>query len=116
MWRQLKDSNPHARMDAGFLDRCDTNSATSWRMVGRVGFEPTHYSLLRRLRLPITPSARFVAEPVGFEPTRIGVKGRCLNRLAKALCGAGEEIRTPDLSVKSRLFYLLNYTSVCGTG
>lgn len=58
----------------------------------------------------------YVAEPVGFEPTCIGVKGRCLNRLAKALYGAGEEIRTPDLSVKSRLFYQLNYTGICGTG
>ena len=41
MWRRLEDLNPHTLAGCGFLDRCNSRSASSRRMlVGRAGFEP----------------------------------------------------------------------------
>ena len=45
-WRRLEDSNPHALADNGFLDRCNSHSASSRRMlVGRAGFEPAAFPM-----------------------------------------------------------------------
>lgn len=46
MWRRLEDLNPHTLAGCGFLDRCNSRSASSRRMlVGRAGFEPAAFPM-----------------------------------------------------------------------